>query len=93
MATELSDNERALLAREVAADGYRPSSVADEEDIRRVPRDAFVAGWDAAMAHVAKRDHDDDGYELGDATVASVLHGPTDWNKFVDELHIRRSYD
>jgi hypothetical protein len=49
MTTNLSPNEQALLAREVAADGYRPSSVADEEDIRRVPRDAFVAGWDAAM--------------------------------------------
>jgi hypothetical protein len=46
MATELSDNERALLAREVAIDqhGYRYSG-----------REAFTDGWDAAMEYVEKQ--------------------------------------
>lgn len=48
--TELSDNDKALLAREVAADRYgRPA-------YRRM----FIDGWDAAMEWMAKQRADVD---------------------------------
>lgn len=44
--SELTESERLLLAREIAADtsGYRNC------------RDAFEAGWDAAMNYIKERD-------------------------------------
>lgn len=67
--TELSDNERALLAREVAADGISKSlSKLDvecpecEEKFQWWPsadddqlRKAFTDGWDAAMQYVKEQ--------------------------------------
>jgi antirestriction protein len=66
--TELTDNERAALAREVAADGVDKSlSILDvecpecEERFEWCPalgddqlRKAFTDGWDAAMEYVGK---------------------------------------
>ena len=46
MTTELTDNERALLAREVAADAAGWVETC---------RSAFISGWNAAMAHVAEQ--------------------------------------
>jgi hypothetical protein len=48
---ELSPNEQALLAREVAADQY------DREWPLRTTlgREEFCAGWDAAMEYVEKQ--------------------------------------
>lgn len=40
----MTDDEKALLAREIAADGYQPLSKWDDD-----PRHAFVAGWEAAL--------------------------------------------
>jgi len=63
---ELSPNEQALLAREVAADGFRVGgdietecddcgckvyALQPEEDYRR----AVQYGWDAAMEYVEKQ--------------------------------------
>ena len=93
MTTEPTPSERLLLAREVAADSYQPPAVADEEDIRRIPRDSFAAGWDAAMAHVAAEKDDEDGYDDDAPTISAVLSGPTSWNAFVDNLSVRRCYD
>ena len=50
MPNELTDNERALLAREVAADSYDYTYSHDQ----LWPRTAFVAGWDAAMEYMAQ---------------------------------------
>jgi len=62
---ELTDNERAVLAREVAADGFDYGedfieAQCDEcnyvVEVEAVPsgkvREAFAAGWDAAIAYV-----------------------------------------
>lgn len=49
MSTELSPNERLLLAREAAADSYRAGGyVYDPTQIRK----AFSDGWDAAMEFI-----------------------------------------
>jgi hypothetical protein len=51
---ELNDNEKALLAREVAADQYdreRPLRTT----LGNLPREGFCAGWDAAMEYVEKK--------------------------------------
>lgn len=46
MPSELSDNERLVLARENAADKY------EREYLWPSERDSFRAGWDAAMEYV-----------------------------------------
>lgn len=46
MSDELTDNEKQMLAREVAADR------AYYDDRKRA---AFIAGWDAAMEYAAKK--------------------------------------
>lgn len=51
---QLTDNEKQLLAREVAADNHDrvwpiTTSYGD------IPRKAFYAGWDAAMEYVNAR--------------------------------------
>ena len=51
MTTELTDNERALLAREVAADRHVDSSGWYNENMREV----FCTGWDAAMEYVKEQ--------------------------------------
>jgi hypothetical protein len=50
MTTELSDNDRALLAREVAVDqhGYRNYGL-----------QAFTDGWDAAIEYIEKQRRDE----------------------------------
>jgi hypothetical protein len=70
MTTNLSPNEQALLAREVAADQY------DREwplrtTLGNTAREGFCAGWDAAMEYAAKRaaegighlDNDDEDHD------------------------------
>jgi hypothetical protein len=54
MTTDLSDNDRALLAHEVAADEH------DKQwpfvtSYGELPRESFVRGWDAAMEYVEKQ--------------------------------------
>lgn len=49
--TELTNNEKALLAREVAADGHDTSEYEYEDVVRRT----FCAGWDAAMEYAGKK--------------------------------------
>lgn len=46
--TELTNNERALLAREVAADNAAQPAYGGY-------RTAFCAGWDAAMEYIAQK--------------------------------------
>lgn len=48
MTTELSDNEKALLAREVAADMHGCSG-------KELYRKMFTDGWDAAMDYVKEQ--------------------------------------
>lgn len=68
MSTRLSDNERQLLAREVAADQRKRSTHRQYEvkckdcdtvnwSIEAVTDDRaiFLEGWDAAMEYVAKK--------------------------------------
>jgi hypothetical protein len=51
--TELSDNEKALLAREVAADkSTNPTGYGYDQRGRRA---AFIAGWNAAMEYAEKQ--------------------------------------
>jgi hypothetical protein len=86
---ELNDNEKALLAREVAADRYEPPLVADAADVLRIPRDSFVAGWDAAIAYLNsdKKGEDDEDSRL---TIIAVLGKPTRWSDFVETLEVER---
>jgi hypothetical protein len=85
--TELSESERRLLAREVAADGYEPT-VFDAADIQQVPREAFVAGWDAAVEYQQTTDGANDN---GDShSLVAVLSRPTRWRDFVKELRVEK---
>jgi len=54
MTTELSDNERALLAREVAADQYDHGWPL-RTTLGNWSREGFCAGWDAAMEYIEER--------------------------------------
>ena len=49
--TELTDNEKALLAREVAADRHIDGSGWYNENAR----DVFISGWNAAMEYVKEQ--------------------------------------
>lgn len=51
-ATDLSDGERLLLAREAAADSYRAGGYVYDQRQLRV---AFSAGWDAAVEWMGQR--------------------------------------
>lgn len=62
MTTEVTDHDRALLAREAAADSYRAGGYVYDERQLRV---AFSAGWDAAVEWMASRfDEDTKDLEL-----------------------------
>lgn len=52
--TDLSDSERLLLARETIADRYGQRLTSFVYNPSQV-RDAFLAGWDAAMEYAAKK--------------------------------------
>ena len=52
--TELTDNERALLAREVAADDYDRQWPL-RTTLGNTAREGFCAGWDAAMEYVKQQ--------------------------------------
>jgi hypothetical protein len=84
--TELNDNEKALLAREIAADRYEPPLVADAADVLRIPRDSFVAGWDAAITYLnsGKKEGDDENLRL------TIIGKPTRWSDFVETLEVER---
>lgn len=86
---ELTDTEKQALVREVAADQYEPPMVYDVIDIQRMPREAFQAGWDAAIEHArSTKQNDTEGEDS--LTVAAVLGKPTRWRDFVDSLHVER---
>jgi len=51
-AASLSDDERALLAREVAADKAYPFTLYGQDHASRLK---FIAGWDAAMEWVRQQ--------------------------------------
>ena len=63
---ELTDSEKAVLAREIAADDYDrqwPMTTSYGNHVR----EGFVSGWDAAMDYVAAQFDDDDDPELSAA--------------------------
>lgn len=51
MTTELTDNEKQLLAREIAADKRVGAGGYYNDNMRQV----FVSGWNAAMEYVEKQ--------------------------------------
>lgn len=53
MSTELTPNERQLLAREVAADDYDRQWPL-RTTMGNTAREGFISGWDAAMEYVVK---------------------------------------
>lgn len=83
----LSNADKALLAREIAADGYEPSPVADIADVLRVSRESFIAGRDAAVDHMQPNGDNVDEDEAG---IECVLGRPTRWRDFVETLKVER---
>lgn len=48
----MTNEERQILAREVAADLHESVAIYGE------PKDAFIAGWDAAMEYVKEHEYE-----------------------------------
>lgn len=88
--SELSDSERLVLARENAADRYEPPKVADVSDVLRMPRDSFVAGWDAAVEHLQTNSDIDGESDDNQPGPVAVLGGPTNWRNFVETLTVEK---